>query len=295
MLCSILCFCLLFELHFLIHLTPLMHHLLPLFISSFLSLLPLDSFVYSWQEGGKYTRKYTGVYCHFYMTHVHILRERNSTSCAFVGGENHRRDAYTKGEKTFLWENLVLFCFTLCLFSRYFMVRGVTFNIYGLLLSSHCVCVLDMHLSWCHCALLVACSDDHLHCYMIIVVIFIWLFGVWSSCSHVSYHVYLIAILVLLSLDLPWGSNAFCASFSSYKYICSKFITASKFRCEWVLPLFPNSLLNIESVIWCFAPELGGDCKVAIYNYVLCWLYSMTKSVVIALILFLVFCGILLY
>ena len=41
------CFCLLFELHFLIHLAPVMHHLLPLFISSFLSLLPLDSFFYS--------------------------------------------------------------------------------------------------------------------------------------------------------------------------------------------------------------------------------------------------------
>ena len=38
----------------------------------------------------------------------------------------------------------------------------------------------------------------------------------------------------------------------------------------------------------------GGDCKVVIYNYVLCWLYSMTKSVVIALIYFLVFYGILL-
>ena len=174
-----------------------MHHLLPLFISSFLSLLPLDSFVYSWQKGGEYTRKYTGVYHHFYITHVHILKERNSTSCAFVGRENHRRDAYTKGEKTFLWENLVLFCFTLYLFSHYFMVRGVTFNIYGLLLSSHCVSVLDMHLSLCHCALLVACSDDHLHCYMIIVVISIWLFGVWSSYSHVSYHVYLIVIYLL--------------------------------------------------------------------------------------------------
>ena len=33
-------------------------------------------------------------------------------------------------------------------------------------------------------------------------------------------------------------------------------------------------------------------CKIVIYNYVLCWLYSMTKCVVIALILFLVFCGI---
>ena len=39
----------------------------------------------------------------------------------------------------------------------------------------------------------------------------------------------------------------------------------------------------------------GEDCKVEIYNYVLCWLYSMTKSVVIALILLFIFCGILLY
>ena len=36
-------------------------------------------------------------------------------------------------------------------------------------------------------------------------------------------------------------------------------------------------------------------CKVVIYNYVLSWLYFMTKSVVIALFLFLVFYGILLY
>ena len=36
-----------FELHFLIHLASLVHHLLPLFIYSFLSLILLDSFVYS--------------------------------------------------------------------------------------------------------------------------------------------------------------------------------------------------------------------------------------------------------
>ena len=41
--------------------------------------------------------------------------------------------------------------------------------------------------------------------------------------------------------------------------------------------------------------NLNNDCKVVIYNYILCWLYSMTKSVVIAFILFIVFCGILLY
>ena len=89
-------FYLLFELHFLIHLAPLMHHLLPLFISSFLSFLPLDSFIYSWQKG----REYIGVHHHFYMTHMHILRGRNSTLCTFVKGESYRGDAYTKGEKT---------------------------------------------------------------------------------------------------------------------------------------------------------------------------------------------------
>ena len=47
--------------------------------------------------------------------------------------------------------------------------------------------------------------------------------------------------------------------------------------------------------VFCHGIAKGGDCKVVIYNCVLCWLYSMTKSVVIALILFLVFCEILLY
>ena len=36
------------------------------------------------------------------MTHVHTLRGSNSISCTFVGGESHRGDAYTKGEKTFI-------------------------------------------------------------------------------------------------------------------------------------------------------------------------------------------------
>ena len=68
-----------------------------------------------------------------------------------------------------------MLCFILCLFSRCYMVLWVIFSIYALLLSSHRAYVLDMHLSLCHCALLVTCSDDHLFCYMIIVVISIWL------------------------------------------------------------------------------------------------------------------------
>ena len=47
----------------------------------------------------------------------------------------------------------------------------------------------------------------------------------------------------------------FCASVSSYKYICSKFITSFRFRCKYVLPLFLNSCLSIKSIIGCFVTE----------------------------------------
>ena len=62
-------------------------------------------------------------------------------------------------------------CFLDC-----FMVLWVMFSIYALLLSLHRVCVLDMYTSLCYCALLIACSDDHLLYYVIIVVISIWMF-----------------------------------------------------------------------------------------------------------------------
>ena len=121
----------------------------------------------------------------FYL--VHIYRGRN-----FIG-EMH----IPRGRRHLLWENLVLFslhyvCFLVC-----FMVLWVMFSIYALLLSSHCVCVLDMHTSLCYCVFLIACSDDHLLCYMIIVVISIWLSCVWSSCSYVSHYVYLIVYLLV--------------------------------------------------------------------------------------------------
>ena len=38
--------------------------------------------------------------------------------------------------------------------------------------------------------------------------------------------------------------------------------------------------------VFCHGIAKKGDCKVVIYNYILYWLYSMTKSVVIALIFF---------
>ena len=79
--------------------------------------------------------------------------------CTFVGGESHKGDVYTRGEKTFLFKKTLLCLFySLFVFLFCFMVLWVMFSIYALLLSSYCVCVLDMHTSLCYCALLVACS-----------------------------------------------------------------------------------------------------------------------------------------
>ena len=152
-LCFFFVLCLSFIFLFILHPSCI----IPLLISSYLSLIPLDCFVYSWQKGWEYTGEYTGLHRHFYMTHVHTLRGSNSTSCTFVGGENYKGDAYAKGEKT-------LFCFGL-----YYSCALIGFLFLSLFW------VLDMHLSLCYCALLIACSNDHLLCYMIVVVIPIWL------------------------------------------------------------------------------------------------------------------------
>ena len=126
------------------------------------------------------------------MTRMHTLKGSISTSCTFVGGESHRGDAYTKKENTFFFKKkLFCLCFKFCLCpSRILFLDAYISCIL------HCW-VLDMHLSLYYCALLIACSDDHLLCYMIIVVIPIWLSYVWSSCLYVSQHVYLIAIYLL--------------------------------------------------------------------------------------------------
>ena len=47
--------------------------------------------------------------------------------------------------------------------------------------------------------------------------------------------------------------------------------------------------------VFCHGIAKEGNCKIMIYKYVLYWFYSMTKSVVIALIYILVLCGILVY
>ena len=98
-----LCFCLMFELHFLIHLAPLMHHTLAHIFFSF----PPSTWLFCLFVTKR--GEYTGLYRHFYMTHVHTLRGSNSISCTFGRGESHRGDAYTKGDKTFFYEKTLFY------------------------------------------------------------------------------------------------------------------------------------------------------------------------------------------
>ena len=70
----------------------------------------------------------------------------------------------------------------------------------------------------------------------------------------------------------------------SYKYFLNEQVDEGKKLIEKTLPC-PNFIAAYIHGIML----LCESCKVVIYNYVLCWLYSMTKSVVIALIY--IICG----
>ena len=133
-----------------------------------------------------------------------------------------------------------LLCFELCLVS--------------ILFYSHCIVfVLDMHTSLCYCASLNACLDDHLFFYMIIVVISLWLF--WCMIKLlICFTQCLLVTLYLPFYYLLYLEGLICFV-QVFQVFCSKFITASKFRCEWVLPLFPNSHLSLEFVLGCFVME----------------------------------------
>ena len=81
------------------------------------------------------------------------------------------RCIYQVGKDIELIRKLCFVCFLV-----FFMVLWVVFSIYALLFSLHHVCLLDMYTSLCYYDSLIACSDDHLFCYVIIVVISLWLF-----------------------------------------------------------------------------------------------------------------------
>ena len=138
------------------------------------------------------------------------------------------------------------------------------------------LCLFGCMFGWSFALLYDHCS--HFHMTILVYDQVVHMFHNMFTWSHFTCYI----ILAILLLTLPWGSNAFCASVSGYKYTRSKCFTAFRFRCEWVLLLFPTFKSRVYYRVFCHGIVKGGDCKVMIYNYVLCWLYSMTKSVVIA-------------
>ena len=186
------------------------------------------------------------------MTHVHILRGRNSTSCTFVGGESYRQDAYIKGQKTFS-----LFCFglyyTCALVGSCFLDANTSCILHWLCVGHAFIfmllCFIGCMFEWSFALLYDHCS--HFHMTVLVYDQVSHMFHILFTWLQFTCYI----ILVLLSLDLPWESNMFCASVSGYWCICSKCYTDFRFRCEWVLPLFSNSRLSLESVIGCFVTE----------------------------------------
>ena len=88
-------------------------------------------------------------------------------------------------KKTFFSLFFLYVCFLVCfivllvnVFSFFFSTLMSLLDLVSLMLfKPKCVsCVLDMHTSFCYCASLNACLDDHLLYFVIIVVMSIWLF-----------------------------------------------------------------------------------------------------------------------
>ena len=184
-----------------------------------------------------------------FMTHMHILKGRNSI------GKMH----IPKGRRHFFSGKPCFVCFTLCLFSC-FSIWCFELCLVSLLCCSHialCLCVGHAYIlmllcfigcmfRWSFALLYDHCS--HFHMTILCLIKFLICFATCLLDRMFTCYI----ILVLLLLHSSWGSNVFCASVSGYRYICSKFIITSRFRCEWVFPLFPNSHLSLESVLGCF-------------------------------------------
>ena len=197
-----------------------------------------------------------------------IFLERKILYCSHsYGGKVIGEMHISRGRRHLLWETL----FCLVLPYACFLVTLWCFKLLliSILCCSHCIvfmCWTCIHpyaivLYWLHVQMIICFSIRSLQS-------FPYDYHVFDQVAH-TFHIMFTwsfftcyIILILLSLDLSWRSNAFCASVSSYKYICSKFITSFRFRCEWVLSLFPNSCLSLESVMECFCHEIakGGDC-----------------------------------
>ena len=111
---------------------------------------------------------------------------------------------------------LALWCFELC-----FVVLIASFLCFGHAYIPMLLCFIECMFGWSFTLLCDHCSH---FCMTVLVYDQVThMFHIMFTWSQFTYYI----MLVLLLLALPWRSNVFCASVSSYKYICSKCIIAS--------------------------------------------------------------------
>ena len=143
---------------------------------------------------------------------------------------------------------------------------------------SHWLCVghaIDFYVAL-NC---ITCPEDHLlvkcycsHSLMTVLV--------WSSYAYMFYSVYKLYRILLAYVRTMYSTchkrneSFVCVQVFQVIGIYVQVLHNFYIRCEWVLPLFPNSHLSLKSVLGVFFHRIvkGRDCKVVIYNYMFCWL-----------------------
>ena len=120
---------------------------------------------------------------------------------------------------------VALWCFELCLVSMFRCSHHI------MLMCWTCIYPYAIVLCWLHVRMIICFAIWSLWS-------FLYDCHVSNQVAHMFHNMFTwlqftwYIILFLLLLVLPWESNVFCTSVSGYRYICSKFITASRFRCE---------------------------------------------------------------
>ena len=118
----------------------------------------------------------------------------------------------------------------------------------------------------------IACANDYLLVKCSLWSFFNNCFYMIKLCYMFPYLVFFLIAFYLFSIHAMSSTclvlNAvylLCASVSGYRCIWFKCFTTFRFRCEWVLPLFPNSCLSLEFFKgFCHGIAKGEHCKVVI-------------------------------
>ena len=106
---------------------------------------------------------------------------------------------------------------------------------------------------------LLACMSYYLfQVWMSTVITTLWWLLGWSSHGLFLNSIFAwshIACFICISYFSSYNDHGVLLCFRRFMFIWFKNFTVSRFRCEWVLPLFSNSRLSLESVLGCFVME----------------------------------------